>query len=265
MQQKLVIARLVSLVLAVQALSGGAAKPQEGSGGPIGGLSFADEIEVTIVNVIAFVTDKQGNPVTDLTKEDFTVTQDGQGKVITNFHLYTEEMYQRHEAAAPFEAATTTPAPPVEVEEAPPIPIHLAVYVDNENLDPLDRNRVLRAVKKFIRANLRPPAQVMVASFQKSFDVMQPFTDDPNAVIEALDELNSHSGGWPERVSKRNEIQDMMQQLIEEEGISRGYGAARGSREYIDTSQAVQAYADEEANRLVERPRRKGYELPDPV
>ena len=32
----------------------------------IGGLTFVDEIELTIANLVVYVTDKKGNPITDL-------------------------------------------------------------------------------------------------------------------------------------------------------------------------------------------------------
>jgi len=62
---------------------------------PIGGLTFADKFELTVVNVMAHVTDKKGNLVTDLTKDDFRVFQDKQEKEISNFQLYTEAVYEQ--------------------------------------------------------------------------------------------------------------------------------------------------------------------------
>lgn len=47
---------------------------------------FFEEIEVNVVNVEVFVTDKKGNPVTDLTAEDFEILEDGKPVTITNFY-----------------------------------------------------------------------------------------------------------------------------------------------------------------------------------
>ncbi len=54
---------------------------------PIGGLTFLDEIELTVVNVIAYVTDKGGHPITDLKKDDFRLLHDGKVREISNFKL----------------------------------------------------------------------------------------------------------------------------------------------------------------------------------
>ena len=58
----------------------------------IGGLTFVDEIQLTIANLIVYVTDKKGRAITDLTEDDFEVFQDGDRKQITNFKLYTGEI-----------------------------------------------------------------------------------------------------------------------------------------------------------------------------
>lgn len=41
---------------------------------------------VDLVNVNVFVTDKRGNPITDLKREDFSVFEDGEAVSITNFY-----------------------------------------------------------------------------------------------------------------------------------------------------------------------------------
>jgi len=63
---------------------------------PIGGLAFVDELEVTVVNVVAYVTDKQGAAVTNLTKDDFRIFHDGEERPISNFQLYTEELIRTY-------------------------------------------------------------------------------------------------------------------------------------------------------------------------
>ncbi|RLE27567.1 MAG: hypothetical protein DRJ61_17300, partial [Acidobacteria bacterium] len=64
---------MLALVLGAPGATLALETKQDASGeiAPIGGLSFKDEIELTVVNVVAYVTDKGGRPVTDLTKDDF--------------------------------------------------------------------------------------------------------------------------------------------------------------------------------------------------
>jgi hypothetical protein len=85
---------------------------------PIGGLKFIDEVEVTVVNVIAHVTDRGGKPVTTLSKDDFEVFQDGQEREITNFQLITEADYRQLMQTVEIEPTPTA----VPGEPSPPRP-----------------------------------------------------------------------------------------------------------------------------------------------
>ena len=78
---------------------------------PVGGLTFVDELELTIANLVVYVTDKQGRAVTDLTADDFEVSQDGDKKQITNFKLYTDEIIRTELQQATSTAPLATPTP----------------------------------------------------------------------------------------------------------------------------------------------------------
>src|SRR6266508_4136822 len=43
------------------------------------------QVEVHVVNVDVSVTDKNGNPVVDLTKDDFQILEDGRPQKVSNF------------------------------------------------------------------------------------------------------------------------------------------------------------------------------------
>src|SRR5947199_9029976 len=96
--------------------------------------SFGESVEVHVVNVDVYVTDRDGHRVTGLRKDDFTVTEDGKTVGVTNF----EELSRRSTPAAvrPAPAAPPT-AGDTPATAAPPKPIDperqpaLAVFVDN--------------------------------------------------------------------------------------------------------------------------------------
>ncbi len=142
---------------------------------PVGGLTFIDEYELTIANLVVYVTDKKGKAITDLTADDFEVFQDGDPKQITNFKLYTDEIIRTELAAQPDELMPLATPTPTSDDAAGPVPVHMVLYIDNQNSDPLDRNRVLSQTREFIRSSLHPPAQMMVVAYQRSFEVLQPF------------------------------------------------------------------------------------------
>jgi VWFA-related protein len=179
----------------------------------IGGLTFVDQIELTIANLVVYVTDKKGVAITDLTKDDFEIYQDGDKKQISNFKLYTDEVV-RSELGVSTEPEIPEATPIAdESTGAGPQPVHLVLYIDNENLDPLDRNRVLSQTRDFIRTSLHPPARMMVVSYQRSFEVLQEFTSDPQEVLKAMRVVRTYTGGRTERDSTRRDISEQIHRL----------------------------------------------------
>jgi VWFA-related protein len=183
---------------------------------PIGGLAFKDEIEISVVDIIAFVTDKQGNHITDLTKEDFKVYQDGQERLLTNFQLYTEELF--HNFLRPSTAPRPDLEPTPEGVTPPPEPpaSFTAIYIDHENLLPQDRNRVFRQMQAFVRSNCRPPVEMMVASYDRSLKVIQPFTSDADQIRSALREMRTFTGGRTDRDTDRRDVIDSIERYKRE-------------------------------------------------
>ncbi|HUU36813.1 MAG TPA: hypothetical protein VMW46_01255, partial [Candidatus Desulfaltia sp.] len=60
------------------------------------------EVQVALKLVQVYVTDKKGNPVTDLAKEDFTLLDEGKPQTITDFekHVLTAKEEGKPEKAA---------------------------------------------------------------------------------------------------------------------------------------------------------------------
>jgi VWFA-related protein len=191
----------------------------------VGGLTFVDEVELTIANLVVYVTDKKGRAVTTLTKDDFKIYQDGDPKQISNFKLYTSEIVRSELGVTTgLEIPGETPVPDPTTAGGPQ-PVHLVLYIDNQNLDPLDRNRVLSQTRDFVRTSLHPPAQMMVVAYQRSFEVLQDFTSDPSAVLKAMRLVRTYTGGRTERDSSRQDIVDRIQRLQSE----RRAGSSGGS------------------------------------
>ena len=191
----------------------------------VGGLTFADEVELTVANLVVYVTDKKGRAVTTLTKDDFEIYQDGDPKQISNFKLYTSEIVRSELGVTTgLEIPGETPVPDPTTAGGPQ-PVHLVLYIDNQNLDPLDRNRVLSQTRDFVRTSLHPPAQMMVVAYQRSFEVLQDFTSDPSAVLKAMRLVRTYTGGRTERDNSRQDIVDRIQRLQSE----RRAGSSGGS------------------------------------
>jgi len=217
----------------------------------IGGLTFIDEVELTVVNVVVHVTNNSGKVVTDLSKDDFKLLQDGDPKPISNFHLYTEEMYESYvvpELQSPL-ADTTAIETTASDEGFDPRPVYIVLYIDNQNLHPIERNRALSQMRDWVRQNLRPPVQMMVVSYQRSLEIMQPFTSEPRKILDAIRAVRGYTGYRVTLDAELDEILDLMQRQQEEAGSTGA--AARSTREYQHILGKVLSFADAENSDLV--------------
>lgn len=249
-KNRLVVWFLVA-ALTLPAVSGVADEEEQEGLRRVGGLTFVDEIALTIANLVVYVTDKKGRAVTTLTKDDFEIFQDGNPKQISNFKLFTSEVVRSELGVTTGpDIPEATPIPDA-TSAAGPQPVYLVLYVDNQNLDPLDRNRVLSQTRDFLRTSLHPPAQMMVVAYQRSFEVLQEFTSDPSEVLKALRLVRTYTGGRTERDNSRQDIVDRIQRLKSEQRA--GSGSGRGgssSREWNEIYNLIDNYAKESVNDL---------------
>ncbi|MCP3962176.1 MAG: VWA domain-containing protein [bacterium] len=178
--------------------------------------SFIERLEVNVVNVEVFVTDKKGRPVTGLTAEDFEVLEDGKRVELTHFAA---------PAPAPATLAVPAPAPapdapaevsaPEEPDETPPQQNHMVLFVDNFNIKPHNRQRVLGEVREFLDEALDPDTKIMVASYDGHVNVRQVFTADNALLHAALDSMGKLSGQALAHQAERNSLLREAQQVLE--------------------------------------------------
>ncbi|MDA8020369.1 MAG: VWA domain-containing protein [Thermoanaerobaculia bacterium] len=206
---------------------------------------FSEVVDVRLVNVDVFVNDRDGNPVTGLTHDDFEVRVDGNTIEISNFYPVDKRGGRRFEPRpvveptnepAAGEPAAPEPKVPEAAEPIPaPQPTWLVIYVDNANIKALHRTRVLRDIRVFLRKHDRDFDQILVASFEGSLHIRQPFTRDPELVSQALLEVaDLQSFGDTEH----DELYELIREL-EDQDLPRGWVTHR-----------VEAYAQQRQNEL---------------
>lgn len=145
---------------------------------------FLDSIDVRVNNVEVVVTDDRGRSVTGLNRHDFRVFEDGEEMEITNF--YAIEGGVRADAAALREGDRgTAPAP---------VPVHVAIVVDDAHLTPEGRELVFQRLQENLDRFIVPRAEIMVVHKDAALEVVQPFTDDLGAVNQALEGLRGQVG-----------------------------------------------------------------------
>ncbi len=228
------------LLSCVAVVSAGASGPDIDRDSVIGGLAFVDQVEVTVVNIDVFVRDAADRPVTGLAKGDFRLEVDGIERPISHFAAYTEEVIDTLMADGqpsdeePDDVEPDADAPaPVDVARRAIQPVHVVIYVDNENLRPHDRNRVLSRTGRFVREIMQPHVRVMVVSAQRSTEIVQPFTDDPRVVQEALRSMSTVYGA---RVDADRDRGRLIHDLQEEPARA----AAAGRREALATARNLE-------------------------
>jgi VWFA-related protein len=187
-------------------------RPADPPSAPTSRPAFGEVVEVNVVNVDVRVTDRDGRPVSDLQRDDFEVFEDGKRVKVTNFAALKPEPGPEPPAVgapggAPPPGSTAPPRPEVPPEDR----LHLIVYVDNYNLDPVHRTRVLRQVRAFLE-DLRPEDRVMLVTHDMELRVELPFTGDPAAVEAALDKIGRQSAqGATAESERRTALQQILQ------------------------------------------------------
>jgi VWFA-related protein len=166
-------------ILLLCAAPGSTARAQE-TGAPVD--RFAETVEVEVVNVDVVVVDRQGQPVVGLGPADFRIFEDGEPREITNFYASegAAQAFERHRAgdrvAAPEEAS------PGQVRR-------IAILFDTNTLVHRDRNRAVEAAERFVSEKFDGSYEWAVIAYGDDVRVMQPFTADKIAVVNALAEV----------------------------------------------------------------------------
>ena len=150
------------------------------------GESFAERVDVNIVNIDVLVSDKQGKPVTGLGKAAFQLKED-------NNKIKIDRFSKDGTAAASFPS--------------------MVVYVDDTHVFAAGRNAVLDALSPYLieRMSTREAA-VMVVRFDDFTEILLNFTSDPEEVKAAIDDLKQRKPNPSESMLlERNAGQQMQE------------------------------------------------------
>ena len=185
-----------------------AAQESEGDGREVLPGLYVDAIDVSVVNLDVYVTDKKGNRVTGLEKDDFELFVDKKPVAISNFYAVEGGVARRESGELVEPQADLDPRLVDDRRRRVPEDqrLHLVVYVDNLNLRPFTRNRAIRYVRTFLRNRLRPGDEVMLVTYERSLHVRHHFTSDPEIIGSALYEVEELSGMGVHADSDRRDI-----------------------------------------------------------
>lgn len=159
----------------------------------LAGLVCAQEnvirVDTRLVQVNVIVQEKDGSPVADLTKDDFTVLDGGKPQAIRFFSV------DRRAAAAP--ASAPLPAnvfgndPALQASRPANVTI---VLLDGTNTRLGDQSYARQQLVKFL-GQLNPEDKVAVYALGASLRILQNFTSDSGQLLRLLEQYRGASSG----------------------------------------------------------------------
>ncbi len=172
---------------------------------------FVETMEVRVVNVDVVVRDKDGNPVSGLTEDDFTILENGQPVEITNFLEVSSTTGQLH---ADDDKPITLDSVTEEVRRKSRRKI--VIYLDQNSLEPRNRKVLIPAMKKFIDDAMRSGDEVMISSFQSGLKVDLQFTSNREVVQATLDKMTDRTAIGQTRTRRLEATQnDLMNMIVD--------------------------------------------------
>jgi VWFA-related protein len=147
-----------------------------------------EAIDVSIVNVDVVVTDKKGNHVQGLTKDDFEIYENGKLQPVSNFAEYRGGRETVLEAAK----AGAAPSEP-RIESTPRPKRTILIFMDHFSLLPWDREQLFGSLKTLLHQSLAPGDAVSIVSWNRMISTRLSFTDDLAALDVALAQIEKES------------------------------------------------------------------------
>jgi VWFA-related protein len=212
------VKRTVALILALATLPLAAQRNPQEPEQP----KLVESIDVRVINVDVVVTDRRGNPVTGLTKEDFDIFENSTKKTITNFYEVEGRKAKNIAVESPDATAPAAEPPMDEINEN--LKRRIIFYVDNLSLAPFNRNRVFQQMKDFVKTTMRPGDEAMIATYNRSMKIRVPFTRDANQIISMVDAISKESGLG---IAAKSEWKSVQDRIREASSYEEALGAAR--------------------------------------
>jgi VWFA-related protein len=196
---------------------------------------LVESIEVKITNVEVVVTDRSGQPVHGLTREDFEIVEGGKPQPITNFY----EVRADQPPVQTAEGGETSDDVVGEERRQRKI----IVFIDNTSLEPARRNVAMKEIGAALDALMRPGDDAMVAMWDRRMRVLQPFTTDANEVRRVISSSSSFAGGAPMMAAEKARVLSTVQDLLSSARQSRGRGRSIGDA-YKESISIARAYSE---------------------
>jgi VWFA-related protein len=158
------------------------------------------KISVTLVQVDAIVTDKNGRQVTDLKPEDFEILEDGKPQAISNFS-YISVNSTPPASLAPVANAAGNPKAKISTPPASPrlrpeqVRRTMALMVDDLGASFASVDSVREALRKFVDKQMQPGDLVAIIRTSSGAGILQQFTSDKRQLYAAIEKVRWSPNG----------------------------------------------------------------------
>ena len=134
-----------------------------------------------LVQVSVLVHDKHGNPITDLTKDDFVVRDEKQPQEIRIFSVQTNQLPAQAPPPLPPDTYTN------RIQQRGSVPTSITVILfDGLNTPITDQAYAKRQVVRFIQTQVHPQDRLAIYSLGRTLLVLHDFTSDASSLLSAL-------------------------------------------------------------------------------
>lgn len=191
---------------------------------------MGETIEVSIVNVDVVVTDKQGNRVRGLTKNDFEILENGKKQPISNFAAYS--------SGAGAKVTVGAPSSPQPAAQPPDEPRTVVLFVERLYL-PLHRTEPLvAALKELLAKVVRPGDAVSIVMWNDRLEIALDYTDELPKANAALDAIGrtAMAAHADVRSMVEEETEAIRRFEVEAALMASAYGVAAGATRPTDRS-----------------------------
>jgi len=194
--------------------SGGQAAQEDRTG--VGSLQY--EVSVVLKLIHVYVTDKKGNPVEGLTRDDFKLTDNGKPVLLTEFERHT---LKPAPAEAKPAAPAAEPAPATAEKAGPPAGEtnrKFLLFFDFAYNNARGIVKAKKAALSFLDEQVRPEDEVGILSYSsiKGLAVHEYLTTDHAKIRDVLDGIDGKAVA-----GRANELEDQYFRLIQEGAAAR--------------------------------------------
>lgn len=141
-----------------------------------------ETVEVSIVNVDVFVTDKHGRRVHGLTKDDFEIFENGDRQEISNFSEYASEVELEGAIAG-------------RAEAAPEQRRIVALFIERVGLPKARAKEFVDSLRSLLWNTVRPGDAVAIMTWERFLKMRVPYTSDVDKLNATLDQIEQELAG----------------------------------------------------------------------